>query len=177
MTDQGSYNSGNLWKICNTVGPKFTKIVSLGTDYKSILLPNILGFWNNDVSKITQIVSSLTCHLRFSIFVIQTLKSEWQCSQYLELNPTCALETTPPDTVYNTTRMCLFTRFQDWKSTEDYGLVKSKSKNELNYFDHVYVIKVGFFCSLLFFKYQSTLCKHYKAIFVYLFCHPSLRKF
>ena len=96
-------------------------------------------------SKVTQILSSLTCHIRFSIFFLQTLKSEWQCSQYLELNPTCALETTPSDTVYNTTMMCLFTHFQDGKSTEDNGLVKSESKNELNYFDHVYVIKVGFF--------------------------------
>ena len=25
----------------------------------------------------------------FTIFVLETLKLEWQCSQYLELNPTC----------------------------------------------------------------------------------------
>ena len=100
--------------------------------------------------KVNQIVSSLTCHLRFSIFVLQTAKSEWQCSQYLELNPTRALETTPSDSVYNTTRMCLFTHFQDWKSTEDCGLVKSESKNELNYFDHVYVIRVVFFALFYF---------------------------
>ena len=29
------------------------------------------------------------CHLRFSIFILETLKFEWQCSQYFELNPTC----------------------------------------------------------------------------------------
>ena len=34
-------------------------------------------------------MSSLNCHLRFSIVVLETLKFEWQCSQYLELNPTC----------------------------------------------------------------------------------------
>ena len=33
-------------------------------------------------------MSLLICHFRFSIFVLETLKFEWQCSQYLELNPT-----------------------------------------------------------------------------------------
>ena len=36
-----------------------------------------------------KIMSSLNCHFRFSFFVIENLKFEWQCSQYLELNPTC----------------------------------------------------------------------------------------
>ena len=39
-------------------------------------------------------MSSLICHFRFSILVIENLenmKFEWQRSQYLELNPTCAL--------------------------------------------------------------------------------------
>ena len=31
----------------------------------------------------------LMYHFRFSVFVPETLKLEWQCSQYLELNPTC----------------------------------------------------------------------------------------
>ena len=31
-------------------------------------------------------------HFRFSIFIQEMLKFEWQCSQYLELNPTCAQE-------------------------------------------------------------------------------------
>ena len=35
------------------------------------------------------LMSSLNCHLRFSIVVLETLKFEWQCSQYLELIPTC----------------------------------------------------------------------------------------
>ena len=39
--------------------------------------------------KIIQFMSSLNCHRRFSIFLLETLKFEWQCSQYLELNPTC----------------------------------------------------------------------------------------
>ena len=34
-------------------------------------------------------MSSLNCYLRFSIVVLETLKFEWQCCQYLELNPTC----------------------------------------------------------------------------------------
>ena len=29
-------------------------------------------------------------HFRFSIFALETLELEWQCSQYLELNPTRA---------------------------------------------------------------------------------------
>ena len=36
-----------------------------------------------------KLMSSLTCHLRFSISFQETLKYEWQCSQYLELNPNC----------------------------------------------------------------------------------------
>ena len=36
-----------------------------------------------------KLMFSLTCHFRFSIFVIENMKSEWQCSRYLELNPTC----------------------------------------------------------------------------------------
>ena len=37
--------------------------------------------------------SSLTSHLRLSMFVLEALKFEWQRSQYLELNPTCVAET------------------------------------------------------------------------------------
>ena len=39
--------------------------------------------------KVMNLMSSPNCHLRFSIVVLETLKFEWQCSQYLELNPTC----------------------------------------------------------------------------------------
>ena len=52
------------------------------------------SFWTNDATnfpKVMKLMSSLTCHLRFLIFVLETLKFEWQCGQYLELNPTCAL--------------------------------------------------------------------------------------
>ena len=35
-------------------------------------------------------MSLLICRFRFSIFVLETLKFEWQCSQYLILYPTCA---------------------------------------------------------------------------------------
>ena len=55
-------------------------------------LPNILSFWTNNVTnfpKVMKLMCSLTCHFWFSIFVIENMKFEWQCSQYLELNPTC----------------------------------------------------------------------------------------
>ena len=50
-----------------------------------------LSSWTNDVTnfqKVMKLIASLNCHLRFSIFVLETFKFEWQCSQYLELNPT-----------------------------------------------------------------------------------------
>ena len=36
-------------------------------------------------------MSLLIFHLRFSISVLEILKFEWQCNQYLELNPTCGI--------------------------------------------------------------------------------------
>ena len=36
------------------------------------------------------LMSSPNCHLRFSIVVLETLNFEWQCSQCLGLNLTCA---------------------------------------------------------------------------------------
>ena len=36
-----------------------------------------------------KLMFSPNCHLRFSIFGLETLSFEWQCNQYLELNPTC----------------------------------------------------------------------------------------
>ena len=39
--------------------------------------------------KFMKLMSSPTCHLRFSIYVVEFLKCDGQCSQYLELNPTC----------------------------------------------------------------------------------------
>ena len=59
------------------------------------ILPNKLRVWTNDVTnilKVTQIISPQTSYFRFSIFVLEALKFEWQCSQYLELNPTCDLD-------------------------------------------------------------------------------------
>ena len=39
--------------------------------------------------KVTRIISPLSCHLRFFLICVpETLKLEWQCSQYYELNPT-----------------------------------------------------------------------------------------
>ena len=39
--------------------------------------------------KVMKLMSSSNCHLNFSIFVLETLKFECQCSQYLEFNPIC----------------------------------------------------------------------------------------
>ena len=55
-----------------------------------------LSFWTNDFTnflKVMNLMSSPNCHLRFSIVFLKTLKFQWQCSQYLELNPTCELVT------------------------------------------------------------------------------------
>ena len=54
-----------------------TKIVSQGTDYKSVYSHFFLTFWTNDVTnflKVTWIISPLTCHLRFKFFIIETIK-------------------------------------------------------------------------------------------------------
>ena len=54
-----------------------------GTDF----LPNILNVWTNDVTNFLKVIGIMSiCHFRFLIFVFNC---EWQCSQYLELNPTC----------------------------------------------------------------------------------------
>ena len=72
-----------------------TKIVNQGTDYRSVfyIISNISFWTDNDTNfpKVTRIMSLLIHHFRFSVFVLETLKLEWQCSQYLELNPTCVL--------------------------------------------------------------------------------------
>ena len=39
---------------------------------------------------VTGIIPPQIRHFRFSIFALETLELEWQCSQYLELNPTRA---------------------------------------------------------------------------------------
>ena len=35
-------------------------------------------------------ISPPSCHLTFLIVVLEIFKLEWQCSEYGELNPTCA---------------------------------------------------------------------------------------
>ena len=44
-----------------------------------------------DYIAVTQLMALPICHCRFSIFVLETLKFEWQCSQHIELNPICAI--------------------------------------------------------------------------------------
>ena len=59
--------------------------------WNAFLLLNILSFWTNNVTnfpKVTLLMSLPICCFRFSIFVLETLKFEWQCNQYLQLNPT-----------------------------------------------------------------------------------------
>ena len=69
--------------MCNIIDPKFLrknvfiKIVSQGTDYKSVHSHFSLCVWTNDVTNfliVTQIISPLTCHLRFSIFALKFKK-------------------------------------------------------------------------------------------------------
>ena len=82
MTIQWRYYSGNLRKICDVICPKF-----LWTHF-------FLSCWTNDVTNFPKVIKSMpsmNCHLRFSIFVPETLKFKWQCSQCLELNPTCVI--------------------------------------------------------------------------------------
>ena len=53
-----------------------------------------LSCWTNHVTnfpKVMNLMSSPNCHRGFSIVVLETLKFEWQYSQYLELNPTSEL--------------------------------------------------------------------------------------
>ena len=67
-------------------------MMNLGNDSKSVFLSNVLSFWTNDVtifSTVTGMISLSICHVRFLIF---DLELEWQCSQHLELNPTCDID-------------------------------------------------------------------------------------
>ena len=62
-------------------------------DWQYLLSLNILSFSTYHVinfPKVSGIKSSPNYHFRFPIFVLETFKLQWQCSQYLELNPTCA---------------------------------------------------------------------------------------
>ena len=60
-------------------------------DCQFLLCLNILSFWTyvTKFSKASRKISPPIHHSRFSILVLETLELEWQCSQYLELNPTC----------------------------------------------------------------------------------------
>ena len=96
-TNRWRHYSANLPKICDIIGPKLKilgkkLICSQYLDWQFLLSLNILSFWTYDVTnfpKISEIMSPPICHFRFLIFVLETLKFEWQCSQYLELNLTC----------------------------------------------------------------------------------------
>ena len=60
--------------------------------WQFLLSLNIINFWTYDVTnfpKVSKIMSPWIHYFRFSISVLETLELEWQCSQYLELNPTC----------------------------------------------------------------------------------------
>ena len=68
-------------------------------DWQFLLSLNILSFWTYNVTKfpkVSGIISPPIRDLRFSIGVPDTLEWEWQCSQYLELNPTCGAQKVRP---------------------------------------------------------------------------------
>ena len=55
----------------------FTKIVPQSTDYQSVYSHFFLNSGTNDVTdflKVTQIISSLNSHFRFSIVILETFK-------------------------------------------------------------------------------------------------------
>ena len=57
-----------------------------------LLSLNILSFWTYGLTNFLKVggkISPPIRHFRFSIFLLETLELEWQCSQYLEFNPTC----------------------------------------------------------------------------------------
>ena len=82
-----------MWKSCNIIGPETEDVRSLQKLWIKLLTTNqfFLSDTDTDFPKVTWIMSLPIHHFRFSIFVLETLKLEWQCSQYLELNPTCVL--------------------------------------------------------------------------------------
>ena len=93
MTGQWRHYSCNFWKICNIIGPIIVnKLIGSQCLVAQFLCTHFfLSCWISDVTsflKVMKLVSSPKCYLRFSIVVPETLKFEWQCSQYLELNPT-----------------------------------------------------------------------------------------
>ena len=53
------------------------------------------------------------CHFRFSIFVLETLKFEWECSQYLEFNQICAYATYIPSLAPHNAKEILFNIARD----------------------------------------------------------------
>ena len=68
-----------------------------GTDYHTVYSNFFLSCWTNDVEdfpKVTWIISPPSCQIRFfdccpwNFF--NSRRKDWQCSQYLTLNPTCA---------------------------------------------------------------------------------------
>ena len=80
-----------------------TKIFSQYLDCQFLLSLNILSSWTHHVMNfpnINGIVSPPNLHLRFSIVVLETSKLERQCSQYLELNPTCENDITNGVPIY-----------------------------------------------------------------------------
>ena len=97
MTIRWRYYSANLQKICNIVGLRYKEeklTCSQYLDQQFLLSLNISSFWIYGVTyfpKISRIISPPIRCFRFSAFILETLELEWQCSQYLELNPTCAM--------------------------------------------------------------------------------------
>ena len=75
-----------IWKNMNKlISSKYLVAQFLWTNF-------FLSCWTNDVTKflkVMKLLSAPNCHLGFSTSVLETIKLEWQCSQYLELNRAC----------------------------------------------------------------------------------------
>ena len=82
-----------FWKFVTLLVQKllcYKNCATLGTDSGYWIF--FFSCWTNDVTNflnVIWIISPLTCHFRFLIVVLKAFKFEWQCSQYLILNPTC----------------------------------------------------------------------------------------
>ena len=106
-----------------------------------------LSCWTNDVTnfpKVMNLMSSPNCYLRFSIVVLETLKFEWQCSQYLELKPSCAN--------YNDIWWCFLYAFRFrritfpsiWKPEQNTWLKIFLNENKLQVFKYVCIKTIQF---------------------------------
>ena len=90
MTNCEIHYSGNLQKICNMIGPKNWFVVSALTHnfcYLFVSGPMMLWIFKRLVEYYFSLLVILD--LQFLSWKPLNSRSHWQCSQYLDLNPTC----------------------------------------------------------------------------------------